>query len=99
MADTPDLAAIVNMIMENPALIAQISEMANKRGEDTAAEPQASEPASVKPEISVSAAAEPRRAHRARLLGALKPYLSEERGRAIDTMMSIADILEISQRR
>jgi hypothetical protein len=35
------------------------------------------------------------RSRRRELLCALKPYVSEQRGRAIDSMMSIADILDV----
>ena len=35
------------------------------------------------------------KARRAQLLGALKPYVSGERAKAIDSMMSIAEILEV----
>ena len=90
MSDAPDLSKIVNLIMENPSLIAEISALAKKDAE--------SEGESVAPE-SVPSAAPPspegtRRIHRSRLIGAMKPYLSEERQRAVDTMMTIVDILD-----
>ncbi len=99
MADTPDLARIVNMIMENPSLVAQISAMANGTPADKPKEEihevEGEETAPVTAEVSTA----PRSSNRARLLGAMKPYLSRERGQAIDTMISIAEILEISRRR
>lgn len=99
MSDTPDISKIVSMIMENPSLIAQISAMANGNTEKEETE-KVELIAEEQPAAPVMATeAEPRRAQRARLLGAMKPYLSKERARAIDTMMSIADILEVSRRR
>jgi hypothetical protein len=98
MADTPDLSRIVNMIMENPSLVAQISAMANgasenEQKEDKEVTSEASAPA------TPTAGGASKSTNRARLLGAMKPYLSKERGQAIDTMISIAEILELSRRR
>ena len=98
MADTPDLARIVNMIMENPSLVAEISAMAKSasEGESTESkEPKAESPTPTASEVSATS----KSANRARLLGAMKPYLSKERAQAIDTMIGIAEILEISRRR
>ena len=98
MADTPDLARIVNMIMENPSLVAEISAMAKgaTEGEPTAGkEDKAGSPAPETSEVTATS----KSTNRARLLGAMKPYLSKERAQAIDTMISIAEILEISRRR
>lgn len=97
MADTPDLSRVINMIMENPSLVAQISAMANGISEDKPPEDAPSETAT--PVIAEAQAPERHGSNRARLLSAMKPYLSKERGRAIDTMISIAEILEISRGR
>ena len=98
MANTPDISTVVNMILENPELVAKISAMA--KGEQST---QETEP---KDEASTSASAPPspdllneKRIHRAKLASAMKPYLSKERAQAIDTMMSIADILEMTRGR
>ena len=95
MADTPDLSKVINMIMENPSLVAQISAMANNMTEDKPKDEHSDENAV--PVIAEAEKPQRRSSNRARLLGAMKPYLSEERGRAIDTMISIAEILEISR--
>ena len=92
----PDLSRIVNLIMENPELIAQISNLAKKDGDEH------NESVKKDEEHNESAAAEPtvttptpsRHTHRRDLLSSLKPYLSAERQRAIDSMMTIADVLE-----
>ncbi len=102
MSDTPDLSAIVSLIMENPTLLSQIQELARgaSRGDDeksadseeqTLPEP---EPIANLPEPPVPNAALSRREKRTRLLSGLKPYLSDERKRTVDTMLTFADMLE-----
>lgn len=97
-----DLGKIVNLIMQNPELIEQIKKLGEK-GENTS---ESSTDATVvsdgavtdtKEQIpaSVSTDRTGERSRRRELLCALKPYVSEERGRAIDSMMSIADILDV----
>ena len=97
MSDTPDLSKIVSLIMENPSLIAEISALVKNDAEKT--EPEApvavsveehaeSAPASITPATSKSE----KRKH---LLYAMKPYLKDERSRAIDSMMSIVEILDM----
>ncbi len=98
MADTPDLTRIINLIMSNPSLVSEIANLASK---DSAEEANAD--IGDAPEITEPVAAEPaptslRRSHRSQLLGAMKPYLSEGRAKAIDTMISIADILDMTRR-
>ena len=95
MSDTPDLSKVVGLIMQNPALIEQISSLvkseqepgliAEQKEEDKAA-PSVS--ASVTPNVS-------KNVKRQRLLSALKPYLRDERARAIDSMLSVAEILDM----
>ena len=98
MADTPDIGSVVSMIMENPELIAQIANMAKSK-EST----EASTPKEDTTELAAEVSAPPlpeidtRRIHRTKLANAMKPYLSPERAQAIDAMMSIADILEITR--
>ena len=97
-----DLGKIVNLIMQNPELIEQIKKLGDK-GENTAeastddtvgGEGVASDTKEELP-ASVSTDRTGERSRRRELLCALKPYVSEERGRAIDSMMSIADILDV----
>lgn len=100
---TPDLSRIISVIMENPKLIEEIAALA-KSGE------QASEPVAPKempvaePRVESTAAVPtaPRSTaavRRGELLGALKPYLSTERAKAIDSMMTIAGILDAMKAR
>ena len=105
MAET-DLSKIVNLIMENPKLIEEIKNLSAEKGEPEALKPNNEEAktSSENSESLTSAAVTYdgsgsangiNRIRRKDLLLALKPYVSEERGRAIDSMMSIADILEM----
>lgn len=98
MATQPtDFSKIVGLIMQNPALIEQIANL-TKQGSDfdetAVAKESLNDPISEPEETVVSVP--PRRdthSHRHDLLGALKPYLSENRRAAIDSMISISDIL------
>lgn len=87
-----DLSKIVSLIMENPSLIEQISNLA-KQGEDNSheAEPVEETPVSAEPKLN-----SPKKLHRTQLIGAMKPYLSPERRKAVETMLSIMDILDIT---
>ena len=103
MQDTPDLSKIIGLIMQNPSLIEQISALA-KSG--TSSEPEVSvEPAGesetvTEPTVStVSEAPGHSKTRRKELLNAMKPYLSEGRRTAIDSMSSILDILEVMKRK
>ena len=105
MADTPDLSRIVSLIMENPDLIEQISALVKKETPEEEKTEEIKEEIPEQPkempitEESVPISAMPKRAKRNQLLGAMKPYLSDERSKAIDSMMSIADILEMMRGR
>lgn len=90
MADTPDLSKIVGIIMEHPEIVGQISALLSG-GEST----EASVPAKTETEPPIAlTAGVTKRSDRARLLGAMKPYLSEGRARAVDTMITVTEILE-----
>ena len=99
-----DISKVIGLIMENPQLIEQISSMAKGYGEPT-------KPASTEEPQSIAAPiekAEPTsvptystrdKSNRAQLLGALKPFVSPERAKAIDSMITIADILDVMRTR
>lgn len=97
----PDLSRIVNLIMENPKLIEEIKNLSsseNDSEEKGAVTEVVAEEAQTATETASSGAVRNESLNRIRrkdLLCALKPYVSEERGRAIDSMMSIADILDM----
>ena len=91
--------------MENPALIEQISSLVKKDGEKEAEEKVTSEPSEsqVKEEpasrpTSAEAGLNGKGEKRTRLLGAIKPYLSSERQKALDTMITLSDIMSAVRR-
>ena len=101
-----DISKVVGIIMQNPQLIEQIASLAKGQNEIAEATPTAeetieskadSEPVSA--EITTNSPAISERVNRAQLLGALKPYVSKERAKAIDSMISIADILDMMRTR
>ena len=96
---TPDIGSIVSMIMSNPALVEQIAGMAKSAQSEEANTEETVEitnPPTSEPRETPPLGGE-RRIHRVKLANAMKPYLSEGRRRAIDAMMSIADILDITR--
>ena len=104
MADTPDLSKIIGLIMENPDLIARIQGLAN--GEATtsneAKETAVSNGAVDETSVTIEEKSAPANAdyygpreRRSKLLYAMKPYLSTERAKAIDSMLSVAEILDM----
>lgn len=101
-----DLSRVVSLIMENPGLIEQISNLAKQKSDDSPITEEIPEiVAENKGEEAESVASQPSspppngRTNRAQLLGALKPYVSKERAKAIDSMISIADILDMMRAR
>jgi|GEM_PF-2810466 len=97
---TPDISRIISVLMENPELIEQISALAAEKKEEE--EPTPAPPEEERTE-TVSASAKPEassiHSRREQLLSALKPYLSDERQKAIDSMMTFADILDAVRRK
>ncbi len=97
-----DLSRIVNLIMENPKLIEEIRSIASSSEENAESAQPAAEsteeavggipiiPVKKEEEHTYSASKSHRRSE---LLRALRPYLSKERGRAIESMITVADIL------
>ena len=99
MADAPDLSKVIGIIMEHPEIIGQISALVGKDGatdtEPEAVTANAAEGGDAAPVARVTGS---HASNRARLLGAMKPYLSEGRARAIETMITVTDILESMKR-
>lgn len=115
MTEGMDISKIVGIIMENPEIIGKIRALAdesskstNEDGDKTEAEPAAEkedeaistvvqkpiEEASKKNSVPQS---DKRR--RNELLCALKPYVSSERAKAIDTILSVVDVWELLKAR
>ena len=104
MQNTPDLSGIINLIMQNPSLIAEISALANPKSDIVAEteiiestqekEEQTDKDGDIQEKVAVSSAPL-MRTHRHELLNAMKPYLSESRRSAIDSMSSILDVIDV----
>lgn len=101
MDGTQDISKIIGIIMENPDIIEKIKTLADKTEIPTneKSEPLPTREAKPKAEaVSVSADTEDRGAVKQRrheLLSALKPYVKSERARAIDTMLSVIDVIDV----
>ena len=95
----PDISKIISLIMENPQLVEQISNLAKSSENEPTNDsvPVESTPASAEA-VPASAGLDKRNSTRTQLLRAMKPYLSESRGRAIDSMLSISGILDAMKR-
>ncbi len=101
-----DLSRVVNLIMENPKLIEEISAMAKsdrdskvEEAPEAPVEIQESPPPETVEAVNTYGSERPRRSRRNELLGAMKPYLSKERAKAIDSMLTIVDILDMMKER
>ena len=90
MSDTQDLSKIVNLIMQNPSIIKEISALASKPPSD-----EGEEITEAVPEVSEEKPTHSEKSERrVKLLSAMKPYLSEGRAKSIDTVLTIADVLD-----
>jgi hypothetical protein len=107
MADAPDISKLVSIIMQNPALISQIAALANG-AQDTESEtsedvntvaPTVREEQTVEAVSTVESTKSHTKERRRELLNAMKPYLSESRRSALDSMASILDILDVMARK
>ncbi len=86
-----DLGKIVGMIMENPELVESIRKMGENRDlESSDEEKEAPAPAVL--DIPMQAKREPSK--RSELLRALSGFLSPERQRALESMISVASVLD-----
>ena len=104
MSETPDLSKIVSVIMQNPALISEIAALASATKQPTEeANPEVvieqSKQTSPIPERPERPEPSRARAHRKELLSAMKPYLSESRRGALDSMASILDVIDVMIRK
>lgn len=94
MADTPDLQKVISVIMENPSIVAEISSLISGKKEEGSDEKQTAkeEPKKVSESASVSIPTVDS-GKRNKLLYAMKPYLSEPRQNAVDTVITVLDVL------
>ena len=104
MDATPDISKVISLIMENPELIEGIKSMLTKETSAVADENDEASKPKEEPAVQPVVKAQPQnddssgRGKRNALLKALKPYVSGERAKAIDTMMSLADVMDILKR-
>lgn len=109
---TPDISKVISVIMENPKLIEEIQSLvksSGKRDEEVVEEEAVTDKPVIeetKSDSVVTTSSTPtaspvfsHRQNRAKLLSALKPYVSTERAKALDSFMSIADILDMMRAR
>lgn len=108
-----DISKILGIIMENPEIIEKIKDLAASSKNDSSEEAAEatfsknsdtvdSESQINTDKTTVEAAAKPAintKKKRHDLLCAIKPYVSEGRGKAIDTMLSVIDVLDIMKAR
>ncbi len=89
-----DISKVISVIMENPKLLDEIKSLAANEGASEPPTAESSEPS----EVHTAYTAEPppqKRSKRTELLDALKPYISDERKKAIESFITIAEILEV----
>lgn len=91
-----ELNKIVGMIMENPELVAKIKAMGESAqssgGEDAA-------PVALSEKSPRQEPYTPSRSKRNELLRSLENFLSDERKKSLETMMTIADVLDSVKRK
>ena len=102
-----ELSSVISLIMENPELVAQIKKLAESRTDESSTDAKdteievgkAEEPVLDSNTQTVENSASVRKTHtrgkRSELLHALSPYISEGRQKALETFMTIADILDM----
>ena len=103
-----ELGSVISLIMENPELVAEIKRLAEKGASDTK-EPESEStemmvnsktvPENTSNRVETSAPIPERKSNargkRSELIHALSPYISEGRQKALETFMTIADILDM----
>ena len=102
----PDISRVISVIMQNPEIIEKISALMKnegREGEATESQPPQKEEAVIdaraKEAILGGAASGALGASkRTRLLTALKPYVKGRRAEAIDSVIAIADIIDMMRR-
>ena len=93
-----DLSRLVSLIMENPKLISEISGlMRDKPGAEEKSAPAIDVPE--KTDILRDMPEPTERERRSALLCALKPYVSAKRVQAIDSMITITEMIELMKAR
>ena len=84
-----ELNKIIGMIMENPELVEKIKSMSKEADMTEKKDDEKADNVVVSDKLP-----SPRRSKRNELLRALESFLSEDRRRSIETMITIADVLD-----
>lgn len=95
-----ELGKIVNMIMDNPELVEQIRALGSEKPKSEDEVPRADpEPLQIESSAEKTEAVSfvSHRTKRNELLRAIKPFLKEKRQKSLETMITIADVLETMQ--
>ena len=92
----PDISKVISVIMENPDIIEKISELV--KGNEDSAPQKADAAVSSAPQLTGAPVTE-RRKMRSQLLYAIKPYVKKSRADAIDSVIAIADIVDMMRRK
>lgn len=100
-----DVSKIIGLIMENPDIIERIkslssaaeseSKEASVKSEDEAVKESVVQKESTESVATYAKAQRHDKRKRSELLCALKPYLSESRSKAIDTMLNIFEVIDL----
>ena len=94
-----DLSKVINLIMENPSLVGQIRNMVERTEETDTEKTEKSVPPETTQTVSKeNTYSDGHASRRNDLLRAIRPYLSEERGKAIESMITIADIISATKK-
>lgn len=92
---TPDISKVISVIMENPDILERISSLLST---DSQVQKADTEQASMPSAPTYSPPENEKRARRSQLLSAIKPYVKKERREAIDSVIAIADIIDMMRR-
>ena len=92
----PDISKVISVIMENPDIIEKISELV--KGTEDSAPQKADAAVNSAPQLTGAPVTE-RRKMRSQLLYAIKPYVKKSRADAIDSVIAIADIVDMMRRK
>lgn len=95
-----DLSGLVSSLLSNPAALSMLSSLVGSIGARQGGEAKKDEP-SEEQEAVATLLPTPKtpRDERARLLEALRPFLSHERCEMIDTLLKILDLMAVLRRR
>ena len=98
--NTSDLTSLVTKILAHPELVEEITSLLGENESASDATERESEPKEPIKEETVSATPKSidKAENRKRLLSALRPFLSERRARALDSVETVATLFDLGGR-